>query len=113
MSSVGRVVLMFIATAIAEVVGCYLPYRWLRKDGSPWLVVPAALSLSVFAWLLTLHPTASGRVYAAYGGVYISTAVFWLWAVDGIRPSRWDLLGAFVTLIGTAIIMFGPRADGG
>ncbi len=110
MSSVGRVVLMFITTAIAELVGCYLPYRWLRKDGSPWLLVPAALSLGVFAWLLTLHPTASGRVYAAYGGVYIATAVFWLWAVDGIRPSRWDLLGAFFTLIGMGIIMFGPRA---
>ena len=83
--SVGRVILMFIATAIAELVGCYLPYRWLRKDGSPSTLVPAALSLGVFAWLLTLHPTASGRVYAAYGGVYIATAVFWLWAVNGVR----------------------------
>jgi small multidrug resistance family-3 protein len=108
-----KIILMFTATAVAELVGCYLPYRWLRKGGSPWLLVPAALSLAVFAWLLTLHPTASGRVYAAYGGVYIATAVFWLWVIDGVRPSRWDLLGAAVTLVGMAIIMFGPRDDGG
>lgn len=112
-SSVVRVVLIFIMTAVAELVGCYLPYRWLRKDGSPWLLVPSALSLGLFAWLLTLHPTASGRVYAAYGGVYIATAVFWLWIIDGVRPSRWDLLGVMVTLVGMAIIMFGPRVDGG
>ena len=54
--------LLFVVTAIAEIVGCYLPYVWLRKDGSPWLLVPAALSLALFAWLLTMHPAASGRV---------------------------------------------------
>ena len=60
-----------------------------------------------------LHPTASGRVYAAYGGVYIGTALFWLWLVDGIRPSRWDLLGAALCLAGMAVIMFGPRTSSG
>ena len=97
-----KTVLLFLATAVAELVGCYLPYLWLRKDGSPWLLVPAAISLAVFAWLLTLHPTASGRVYVAM-------AVLWLWAIDGVRPTRWDLLGAVVTLVGMAIIMFAPR----
>ncbi len=109
MEGVPRTVLLFVVTAIAELVGCYLPYLWLRKDGSSWLLVPAALSLAVFAWLLTLHPTASGRVYAAYGGVYVAMAVLWLWLIDGVRPSRWDLIGATVTLIGMAIIMFAPR----
>ena len=66
---------LFVATAIAEIIGCYLPYLWLRKSGSAWLLVPAALSLAAFAWLLTLHPTAAGRVYAAYGGVYICVAI--------------------------------------
>ena len=111
MEGVLKTVLLFVATAIAELVGCYLPYWWLRKDGSAWLLVPAAASLAVFAWLLTLHPTASGRVYAAYGGVYVAMAVFWLWTVDGVRPSPWDLLGAAVTLVGMAIIMFAPRAS--
>jgi small multidrug resistance family-3 protein len=102
-------VLLFIATAVAELVGCYLPYLWLRRDGSPWLLVPSVLSLAVFAWLLTLHPTASGRVYAAYGGVYVAMALLWLWLIDGVQPSRWDLVGGAVTLLGMAIIMFAPR----
>lgn len=102
--------LLFVATAMAEIVGCYLPYLWLRKGGSAWLLVPAAISLALFAWLLTLHPTASGRVYAAYGGVYVSAAILWLWLIDGIRPTRWDLLGAGLCLAGMAIIMFSPRA---
>jgi small multidrug resistance family-3 protein len=100
---------LFVVTAIAEILGCYLPYLWLKKNGSPWLLVPATLSLAAFAWLLSLHPTAAGRVYAAYGGVYISVAILWLWVVDGIRPTRWDLAGAIVTAIGMAIIMLGPR----
>lgn len=100
---------LLLLTALAEIVGCYLPYLWLREGKSIWLLLPAALSLMLFAWLLTLHPTASGRVYAAYGGVYIFVAVLWLWAVDGIRPSVWDLMGSAVALLGMAIIMFAPR----
>lgn len=100
---------LFIATAIAEIVGCYLPYLYLRDGRSAWLLVPAVLSLVVFVWLLSLHPTAAGRVYAAYGGVYVGVAVLWLWAVDRIQPTVTDLLGVGVTLVGMAIIMFGPR----
>ncbi len=70
--------LLFLFTALAEITGCYLPWLWLRREGTPWLLLPAAASLALFAWLLTLHPTASGRVYAAYGGVYIAAALGWL-----------------------------------
>jgi len=63
-----KTVLLFVITAIAEIVGCYLPYLWLAKGASAWLLLPAAISLGLFAWLLTLHPAAAGRVYAAYGG---------------------------------------------
>jgi small multidrug resistance family-3 protein len=103
------VFVLFVLTAIAEIVGCYLPYLWLKKDGSIWLLVPAAISLALFAWLLSLHPTAAGRVYAAYGGVYVSVAILWLWVVDSVRPTHWDLIGATVALLGMAIIMFAPR----
>jgi small multidrug resistance family-3 protein len=99
-----------LRTAIAEIVGSYLPYLWLKKNGSPWLLVPALLSLAAFAWLLTLHPTAAGRVYAAYGGIYIGVAILWLWLVDGIRPTSWDLTGAAIAALGMGIIMLGPRA---
>ncbi len=100
---------LFVVTAVAEIVGCYLPYLWLREDKSIWLLIPAAISLALFAWLLTLHPTATGRVYAAYGGVYISVALIWLWLVDGEKPTTWDLVGGSVALLGMAIIMVGPR----
>ncbi len=100
---------LFMVTALAEIIGCYLSYLWLREGKSIWLLLPAALSLIAFAWLLTLHPSAAGRVYAAYGGVYIFTAILWLWAVDGIRPTAWDLVGSGVALVGMAIIMFAPR----
>ncbi len=101
---------LFMLTAVAEILGCYLPYLWLREDKSIWLLVPAGLSLIAFAWLLTLHPAAAGRVYAAYGGVYIFVAIMWLWIIDGIRPSTWDLVGSGVALLGMAIIMFAPRS---
>ena len=101
--------LLFVVTAIAEIVGCYLPYLWLKQGKSAWLLIPGAISLTLFAWLLSLHPTASGRVYAAYGGVYISVAICWLWIVDGVRPSRWDVFGVIICLMGMAIIMLSPR----
>lgn len=104
-----KTLLLFLVTAVAEILGCYLPYLWLTQGKSAWLLVPAGLSLAAFAWLLTLHPTAAGRVYAAYGGVYVFVAIVWLWAVDGIRPTAWDLLGASVALLGMAIIMFAPK----
>lgn len=105
-----RTTALFALTAVAEIVGCYLPWLVLKHDKSWWLLVPAGLSLALFAWLLTLHPTAAGRTYAAYGGVYIAVALIWLWKVDAIAPTRWDLTGAAVALIGMAIIMFQPGA---
>lgn len=103
---------LFVATALAEIVGCYLPYLWLKQGKSPWLLVPAAASLALFAWLLALHPTAAGRIYAAYGGVYIGVAILWLWLVDKVTPSTSDWVGVAVCLLGMAIIMFGPKVNG-
>lgn len=99
--------LLFFATAIAEIIGCFLPWLWLKKGGSPWLLLPAALSLMIFVWLLTLHPEASGRVYAAYGGVYVVTALVWLRVVDGVKLSTWDWVGAAVAFCGMLIIVAG------
>ena len=104
-----KTVALFVVTALAEIVGCYLPYLWLKEGKSILLLIPAALSLALFAWLLTLHPTAAGRVYAAYGGVYVTVAILWLWSVDGIKPTSWDVLGTALALAGMAVIMFAPR----
>ncbi len=105
-----KTVALFFLTALAEIIGCYLPYLWLREGKSIWLLIPGVLSLMAFVWLLTLHPTAVGRVYAAYGGVYIATAIMWLWAVNGIRPTTWDVVGSLIAVLGMAIIMFAPRS---
>lgn len=104
-----KTVALYLLTALAEILGCYLPYLWLRQGLSAWVLVPGAASLAIFAWLLTLHPDASGRVYAAYGGVYIAVAILWLWLVDGVRPSPWDLTDVTVAVAGMAIIVFQPR----
>jgi small multidrug resistance family-3 protein len=101
---------IFIVTAVAEILGCYLGYLWLRKDASAWVLIPAALSLIAFVWLLALHPHAAGRVYAAYGGIYIGVALVWLWLIDGVRPDHWDLVGVTLSLAGMGVIYFGPRA---
>jgi len=105
--SIIRAFALFIVTAVAEIVGCYLPYLWLRRSGSAWLLVPGALSLAAFCWLLTLHPAAAGRVYAAYGGVYIAVAMVWLWRVDGVPLTRWDVCGVAVVLLGVGIMIAG------
>ena len=107
-----RTFALFVATAVAEIVGCYLPYLWLKQGKSAWLLLPAAVSLAAFTWLLSLHPTAAGRVYAAYGGVYIGVAIVWLWLVDKVTPSPSDWVGVAVCFLGMAIIMFGPRTQG-
>jgi small multidrug resistance family-3 protein len=102
-----RTVGLFVLTALAEILGCYSPYLWPKRGASAWILIPAALSLALFAWLLTLHPAAAGRIYAAYGGVYIAVALVWLWKVDGVPLTAWDLTGATVALIGMGIIVWG------
>ncbi len=101
---------IYIGAAIAEIAGCYSVWAWLRLERSPLWLVPGVASLLLFAFLLTRIDTGfAGRAYAAYGGVYIVASLAWLWAVEEIRPDRWDALGALVALIGSAIILFGPR----
>lgn len=105
-----RLSLLFAVTAVAEIVGCYLPWLVMKQGKSLFLLLPAALSLALFAWLLTLHPTAAGRTYAAYGGMYIVVALLWLRVVDGIALTRWDTLGACIALVGMAVIALQPSA---
>lgn len=102
-----KTALLFFITALAEITGCFLPWLWLKKGGSGWLLLPAAASLALFVWLLTLHPAASGRVYAAYGGVYVLTALLWLRVVDGVKLSVWDWSGALIAFSGMLIIVMG------
>lgn len=102
-----KTTLLFFVTALCEILGCFLPWLWLKRGATPLLLAPAALALMLFVWLLTLHPAASGRVYAAYGGVYVCTALIWLRVVDGVRLSVYDWLGAVVAMCGMLIIVAG------
>jgi small multidrug resistance family-3 protein len=96
--------------AVAEIAGCFSFWTWLRMHKSPLWTVPGTVSLVLFAMALTrIEASYAGRAYAAYGGIYILSSLFWLWAVESTRPDRWDVLGAGVCLIGTTIILFGPR----
>ena len=103
---------LFALTAVAEILGCYLPWLVLKEGKPIWLLVPAACSLALFAWLLTLHPTAAGRTYAAYGGMYIVVALAWLYLVEQQALTRWDLIGAAVALCGMGIIALQPTGAG-
>lgn len=102
-----KTTLLFFATAVCEILGCFLPWLWLKRGGSVFLLLPAAVALALFVWLLTLHPAASGRVYAAYGGVYVCTALLWLRVVDGVKLSPYDWAGAAIALFGMLIIVSG------
>ena len=100
----------YIFAAIAEIAGCFAFWAWLRSGKSILWVVPGVVSLIIFAWLLTrVEADFAGRAYAAYGGVYITASIFWMWVVERSMPDRWDIIGLLVCLIGGGIILFAPR----
>jgi len=107
-----RVTALFAVTALAEILGCWLPWLVLREGRSVWLLVPAAGALAAFVWLLTLHPQAAGRTYAAYGGVYVVVALLWLRVVEGVALTRWDAAGAALALAGMVLIVLQPGRAG-
>lgn len=109
MSQLLTTLVLFFITAVMEILGCYLPYLILNQNKSHWLWLPTALVLMIFVWLLTLHPAASGRIYAAYGGIYIATALIWLRYVDGVILTRWDILGGAVVIAGALVIILQPQ----
>lgn len=102
---------IYAAAALAEIAGCFAVWAWLRNGQSALWLIPGAVALALFAWLLTLSPADhAGRAFAAYGGVYIAASLSWLWLAEGQRPDRWDLIGGAVVLMGAAVILFGPRS---
>ncbi len=100
----------YILAAFAEIGGCFAFWAWLRLGKSPLWLAPGLASLVLFAWTLTrIDADFAGRAYAAYGGIYILASLAWMWAVEGSRPDRWDVLGAAVCVSGALIVLFGPR----
>ena len=101
---------IYITAAIAEIGGCFAFWTWLRLERSPLWGIVGAVSLVIFGMLLTRSEVAfAGRAYAAYGGVYIAASLLWLLVVEGVVPDRWDIIGAGICLVGTALILWAPR----
>lgn len=101
---------IYTAAALAEIAGCFAFWAWLKMGKSIWWIVPGTGALIAFAWLLTLVPSNhAGRAYAAYGGVYISASLLWLWWIEGQVPDKWDIIGVVLALSAATIILFAPR----
>lgn len=101
---------VYLLAAFCEIAGCFAFWAWLRLGRTPWWILAGVASLILFAVFLTRVESAyAGRVFAAYGGVYIVASLAWLWVAEGVRPDRWDTTGAVVCLVGAALIVWGPR----
>ena len=101
---------IYAAAALLEIGGCFAFWAWLRLDRSVLWIIPGVVALVLFALCLTrIDAAAAGRAYAAYGGIYIAAALVWLWTAEGIRPDRYDVLGAAICMIGAGVILFSPR----
>jgi small multidrug resistance family-3 protein len=109
MGPVARSVAYFLLAGLLEIGGGYLVWLWLRENRPAWMGIIGALALAGYGMVATLQPANFGRVYAAYGGVFIVLSLAWGWAVDGHRPDRWDYLGGALCVFGMALIMYGPR----
>lgn len=108
--SLARSLTYFLLAGLLEIGGGYLVWLWLREHRSAWLAVVGACLLASYGFVATLQPANFGRVYAAYGGLFIVLSLLWGWSIDGHRPDRWDYLGATICLVGMSIIMYAPRA---
>ncbi|TPW33881.1 YnfA family protein [Oecophyllibacter saccharovorans] len=105
---------LYVLAALAEIAGCSAFWAWRRTGASAWWLAGGLICLVLFAWLLTFAPSdQAGRAFAAYGGIYIVTALLWLWLAEGTRPTWWDLAGAGLALLGAVVILLGTRATGG
>ena len=99
----------FVLAGFCEIGGGYLVWLWLREDKSIWLGLSGAIVLIIYGVIPTFQPANFGRVYAAYGGVFVVLSILWGWKIDKIVPDKFDLIGGFIALIGVVIIMYWPR----
>jgi small multidrug resistance family-3 protein len=107
---VAKSALLFVAAGLCEIGGGYLVWLWLREGKSIWVALTGAVVLVLYGIIPTLQPAHFGRVYAAYGGVFVVMSILWGWKVDRIAPDRFDLVGGLICLVGVGVIMYWPRS---
>ena len=100
---------LFLLAGLCEIGGGYLVWLWLREGRILLIGILGGVILVLYGVVATLQPANFGRVYAAYGGIFIVMAIFWGWIIDKKTPDRFELIGAFIALIGMVIIMYWPR----
>ena len=108
---IAKSILLFIAAGLCEIGGGYLIWIWLREAKSSWFALAGAVTLIIYGIVPTFQPAHFGRVYAAYGGIFVVLSILWGWKIDHIRPDRFDLIGGLFCLIGVCIIMYWPRGN--
>ena len=101
--------LYFVLAGLFEIGGGYLVWQWLRSGKGLWVGIVGGLILFLYGIIPTFQPANFGRVYAAYGGVFVVLSILWGWGIDHVKPDRFDLVGGFICLIGVAVIMYWPR----
>ena len=109
MMDVARSLFFFILAGLCEIGGGYLIWLWIRDDKGILFALFGALTLIVYGIIPTFQPSTFGRVYAAYGGIFIVLSILWGWQIDKIAPDRLDLIGGLIALIGVVVIMYWPR----
>ena len=100
---------LFLLAGLCEIGGGYLVWRWWRSGASPVVGLVGAVILVLYGFVPTYQPSHFGRVYAAYGGVFVVLSVLWGWGIDRIAPDRFDVLGGVLCLAGVAVMMYWPR----
>src|SRR5271157_362213 len=106
---IARSLFLFVLAGLCEIGGGYLMWLWMRDSRGIWFAVLGALVLILYGIIPTFQPANFGRVYAAYGGIFIVLSILWGWQIDKVVPDRLDILGGVIALIGVTVIMFWPR----
>jgi small multidrug resistance family-3 protein len=104
-------IFFFILAGLLEIGGGYLMWLWLREKWAWWFGVAGAFFIVLYGIVPTFQTSDFGRVYAAYGGVFIVLSILWGWLIDGQRPDYWDVIGAIICLVGVGVIMYAPRGS--
>jgi small multidrug resistance family-3 protein len=109
MTLVAKSLALFFLAGFCEIGGGYLVWQWWRNGSHWWVGLVGGLILFLYGVIPTYQPAHFGRVYAAYGGIFVVLSILWGWSIDRIAPDRYDLIGGLVCLLGVVIIMYWPR----